>query len=138
MAATNLLPRILEQSLFNGVLCSLNGTNKMVQFTYVAFNPGTLTAELSISKTNKKLEVRDVTGTFLGTVQSIGMVGSSLGILSRRTVSRYLNHSEKSIYAPNLGINVFLQEVGAILTNFEAPTYVRKDSLVPQIVLPKP
>jgi len=96
MAASQLLPRILEQSLFNGANCLLNGTSNLILFTYVNFNPGTVNNKMTVDKSAKPIEVRSIEGVLLGIIPSIGMTVFALGI-GRRTLGEYINHNSRAV-----------------------------------------
>jgi len=91
MALSQLIPRILEQSLFLHHLPTLND-NKWVDFEYLSWTPALL-AVYSANKTIKLIEIRDLAGNLLRPhFESINLTAKILG-LSTNTIKRYLNNS---------------------------------------------
>lgn len=138
MAVTQLCPRILEQSILHHFPCSLNGIDRLVRFRYVRFNPATLTVRLVLGKTAIPINV--ISGNkVIATSSSKEQLLRLLGILSRRTIARYMNHVVPLNTPPALlGGPVNLREVhfrGPLHTN---PIIHRADNelLLPDLVIP--
>lgn len=91
MAITQLVPRILEQSLFEHFPSSLTGMDREVRFNYVTFDPGTLNIPLFLSETAVMVDViKD--GVVVQTANSINELVRITGVMSRNTLIRYINH----------------------------------------------
>lgn len=108
MAITQLVPRILEQSIFEHFHCNLNGKDRLVRFTYVEFNISSLSIPLSLSGTGKLVHIiKD--GKIILTSASIQELLPLLDILSSRTISKYINHV-LPINSPLLGpVNLLIK-----------------------------
>jgi len=57
LAITQLIPRILEQSLLSDMVFSLNGKNKLIRFTYTKWDKNTLLLPISSNKLAKSVEI---------------------------------------------------------------------------------
>lgn len=116
MAVTQLVPRILEQSLFDSFASVLTGTDRLVRFTYTRFNFASLNQPLELGSTSIKVEIiRD--NAVIVTATSMQEATNILGV-GRKTVQRYLNHI-KSFNSPLCGV-VNIKEVhyaGPLLTH---------------------
>src|SRR5947207_4769144 len=97
-AITQILPRILEQSLLNSFTFNLNGKDKLVRFLYSNWNNKNLNLPLIKDKMSKSVNII-MDGKVERTVNSIQKLLPILGIKSRTTVMRYMNHI-KNFYSP--------------------------------------
>jgi hypothetical protein len=101
MAVTQLVPRILEQSLFEHFKSELSGKDRLVKFTYTRFNVGSLTIPLIQGKTAKTIEIlRD--GKVILEAASQSQCAQLLG-MGYKTVLSYLNHITP-VNSPLLGL----------------------------------
>jgi len=85
MAITQLLLRILEQSLLNTFVFNLNGKNKLVRFLYISWNTQNLSLPPVKYKMSKSVNII-IDRKVIKTVDSIQKLLPLLGIKSRRTV----------------------------------------------------
>lgn len=97
---TQLVPRILEQSLFESFPSSLTGKDRLVRFTYTRFNKGSLTQPLELGSTRIKVEIYNDKGV-LQIAASMQEVGHILGV-GNKAVQKYINHV-KPINSPLFG-----------------------------------
>jgi hypothetical protein len=98
-AVTQLIPRILEQSLISHFIFTLNGERKLIMFSYTNWNIKNLYVPL-IDKRAKEVQII-MNNKIIRTVHSLRKLMDVLGIKSKRTITRYINHI-KSVYSPNL------------------------------------
>lgn len=116
-AITQLIPRILEQSLLLHFSFTLKGERKLIIFSYTNWDINKLYIPISRDKTAKQVQIIK-NNKVIRTVHSIRKLMDILGIKSIRTIARYMNHII-SLYSPNLGYFV----------NIKYP-YVEKESLL--------
>jgi len=135
MATTQIVPRILEQSLLYKTPSKLNGKDKLVRFTYVNFNESTITQELSSQITAKIVDVFDTNGLKLLTVQSINQLLATLGIKSRRTLARHINNT-KPFNSPKLGKLVTIVERGVTPVSKDIVHRTDKEKNLPALDIP--
>lgn len=110
MAVTQLVPRILEQSLFHHFKSELSGKDRLVRFTYTKFNAGSLAIPLVQGKTAKSIDIfRD--GELVLVAVSQSQCAQVLG-MGYKTVTHYLNNI-MPVQSPLLGL-VNLQSSGYI------------------------
>lgn len=116
MAVTQLVPRILEQSLFSHFASTLSGKDRLVRFTFTRFNPGSLDQPLELGSTSTKVVITQ-NGEPIQTAASIQEAANILGV-GRKVVQLYLNHI-KPLNSPLCGIvNVKVHNyVGSLLTH---------------------
>lgn len=108
MAITQLVPRILEESLFRAYASTLTGKDRLVRFVYTRFNKGSLTQPLELGSTRIKVEISNSQGPFQ-TCASMQEVTNALGV-GLKTVQKFINHVSP-INSPKCGL-VNIQEVG--------------------------
>ena len=99
-AVTQLIPRILEQSLLSHFTFTLNGERKLIMFSYTSWNIENLYVPVLGNKMAKQVQII-MNDKIIRTVHSIGKLMDVLGIKSKRTIARYMNHI-KNFYSPNL------------------------------------
>ena len=90
MAITQLLPRILEQSLLDTYIFNLNGKNKLVKFSYSNRDPYTLNTPILTNNMPKSVNIL-INGKVVRIVNSIQNLLPVLGIKSRSTIFKYMN-----------------------------------------------
>jgi len=90
MAITQLLPRILEQSLLDTYIFNLNGKNKLVKFSYSNWDPYTLNTPILTNNMSKSVNIL-INGKVVRIVNSIQNLLPVLGIKSRSTIFKYMN-----------------------------------------------
>lgn len=100
MAVSQLVPRILEQSLFEYYDSSLTGQDRLVRFRYTTFDPATLNLPLKGGSTSIAVTVITKSGNIL-TYPSIEQAAKGLG-MGRKSVQRYMNH-ESPLMTRTLG-----------------------------------
>ena len=98
MAITQLLPRILEQSLLDTYIFNLNGKNKLVKFSYSNRDPYTLNTPILTNNMPKSVNIL-INGKVVRIVNSIQNLLPVLGIKSRSTIFKYMNHV-KGVFSP--------------------------------------
>ena len=101
MAVSQLIPRILEQSLFEHFASTLTGDDRLVLFHYVEYFVGSLMMPLFLGDTAKLVHII-ADGVIIQTANSIAELVRILGVKSRRTIGKYINHIVP-IYSPLLG-----------------------------------
>lgn len=109
MAVTQLVPRILEQSIFEHFKSELTGKDRLVRFTYTRFNSESLNQPLELGSTSTKVFILQDNVP----VQTASILG-----VGRKSIQLYLNHT-KPINSPSCG-TVNIQEtdfVGPLLTH---------------------
>jgi len=106
---TQLIPRILEQSLLTKFKPELNGEISTVLYQYTSWNPKTLNIPRTIDFFSKTIEVK-IKGELLITLPSINITAITLGV-SRERIRLYLNKL-KELYSPILNTKVNVNEVG--------------------------
>lgn len=84
IAIIQILPRILEQSLLNSFIFSLNGKDKLVRFLYTNWDPQYLNLPAVKDKMSKSVSIV-IEGKEVKTVNSIQKLLPILGIKSRNT-----------------------------------------------------
>ncbi len=134
MAVSQLVPRILEQSLIYHLSPELNGKG-FVLFRYTSFYLSSLSAVLNSGSTAVIVEVlRD--GKVIQTVPSKQALLTVLGVGSRRTIEKYFNHVSP-INSPVMGL-VNLRVVG-FDTSPLTHTIIHRtsnDFLLPDLIIP--
>lgn len=98
MAITQLLPRILEQSLLDNFPFNLNGNNKLVKFSYTNWDSNLLNLPGLTKNTAKSVDIL-INNKIIRTVNSIQDLLPVLGIKSRNTIFKYMNHV-KGFFSP--------------------------------------
>lgn len=98
IAITQLLSRILEQSLFYNFSFNLNGENKLVKFSYTNWYSSTLNLPMLKNKMSKCVDII-INEKVVRTVNSIQDLLAVLGVKCRNTLSKYMNHV-KGFYSP--------------------------------------
>jgi hypothetical protein len=96
-AITQLIPRILEQSLLSNLIFNLNGKNKLVRLMYTKWDKNTLLLPVSNDKMAKSVEIL-INNKLIRVVDSIEKAITVLGV-SRNTGFKYMNHV-KGFYSP--------------------------------------
>lgn len=135
MAVSQLVPRILEQSIFESFGCHLNGLDRLVKFTFVNFNISSLADPLSLSLSSITVQIISK-GLVILTAASKQQLLSLLGVQSRRTVDRYMDH-ETPIKSPLLGpVNLLTKGNEKPLLNHPIVHRVGRDLLLPDLVIP--
>jgi len=99
MAITQLLPRILEQSLLDTYTFNLNGKNKLVKFSYSKWDPYILNTPVLTNNMSKSVNIL-INGKVVRIVNSVQDLLPILGIKSRSTLFKYMNHV-KGFFSPN-------------------------------------
>jgi hypothetical protein len=135
MAVSQLVPRLLEQSIMYHFPCSLNGGLQLVTFRYTSFNPALFSTPLILGFNGIPVNVIS-DGVVVFTSQSKHQLMPKLGIGSRRTIDRYMNHI-KPINSPLIG-PVNLQEVNYTLPLLTHELIHRADFelLLPDLMIP--
>jgi len=131
MAITQLLPRILEQSLLSNYSFSLNGKDKLVKFSYTNWNSEILNLPLIKDKRSKLVDII-INEKVVKTVNSINELLPVLGIQSRNTVKRYMNHV-RGFYSPTYKefVNIKYPHISNLSTHeIVFRTYKEKPELV--------
>ena len=90
----------MEQSLLCNLPFNLNGEDKLVRFTYTNWNSNTLGIPPFKNKTAKPVNII-IKDKNIKTVNSIQELVLVLGVKSRNTLFKYMNHV-KGFYSPNL------------------------------------
>lgn len=99
-AITQLIPRILEQSLLLNFSFTLNGERKLITFSFTNWDIKNLYIPVLGNKTAKQVQIV-MNNKVIRTIYSIRKLMGILGIKSMRTIAKYMNHTI-SIYSPNL------------------------------------
>lgn len=133
IAISQLLPRILEQSLLVNYSFVLNGRDKLVRFTYTNWNSNALSLPVIRDKVSKVINIV-IDKKVVKIVDSIQKLLPVLGIKSRNTIFKYMNHV-KGLYSPTYGklVNIRYPYVQTLLNH---EIVHRKVKNVPELVLP--
>lgn len=89
----------MEQSLLSRFTFTLNGERKLITFSYTNWNIKNLYVPI-IDKRAKEVQII-INNKIIRTVHSLRKLMDVLGIKSKRTIAKYINHV-KSIYSPYL------------------------------------
>jgi hypothetical protein len=134
-AITQLIPRILEQSLISHFTFTLNGERKLIIFSYNSWNIKNLYVPIMGSKVSKQIQII-MNGKIIRTVHSIRKLMDILGIKSRRTIAKYINHI-KSIYSPNYKDYVNIKYPHVSKENLLTHDIIyRKVKNIPELIIP--
>jgi GIY-YIG catalytic domain len=142
LAITQLVPRILEQSLCtrdifeitkDSLSFKLNGSSGLVLFTYTSWDPATLNWKIKEQVTAKLVEIL-IDGNVVRVVGSIEMCATVLG-LSRNTVMRYMNHV-KSVYSKHLNAKVNVRFPQSLTKTDPIIHRKNREIEIPSLVIP--
>ena len=134
-AITQLIPRILEQSLLLHFSFPLNGERKLIIFSYTNWDIKNLDMPVLGDKTAKQVQII-VNNKVIRTVHSIRKLMGILGIKSIGTIARYMNHII-SFYSPNLKgfVNIkypYVEEENLLTHDI----IHRKSKNIPELIIP--
>jgi hypothetical protein len=117
LAITEVLPRILEQSLLYTLPASLNGKDRLVKFSYTKWDPEILLYPIKRRTNSKQVDIL-INGKIIKTVSSIRGLINVLGIKSKTTIKKYMNHKE-GVYSPNYNekVNIKFPHVNELLNH---------------------
>lgn len=99
IAISQLLPRILEQSLLVNYSFILNSKDKLVRFSYTNWSSNMLSVPVIINKVSKEVNII-INEKVVKTVDSIHNLLPVLGIKSINTLFKIMNHI-KGFYSPS-------------------------------------
>jgi hypothetical protein len=131
-AITQLIPRILEQSLLSDLIFNLNGKNKLVRLMYTKWDKNTLLLPVSNDKMAKSVEIL-TNNKLIRVVDSIEKAITVLGV-SRNTGFKYMNHV-KGFYSPYLKeiVNIKHPHIETLLTH---KIIYRKEEDISELSIP--
>jgi hypothetical protein len=134
-AITQLIPRILEQSLLLHFSFTLNGERKLIIFSYTNWDIKNLYMPVLGNQIAKQVQII-MNNRVIRTVHSIRKLMDVLGIKSIRTIAKYMNHII-SFYSPNLNGFVNIRypyvEEESLLTH---DIIHRKTKNIPELIIP--
>lgn len=134
-AITQLIPRILEQSLLNNFTFTLNGARKLITFSYTNWDINNLYVPIIGIKTAKQVQII-MNKRIIRTVHSIRKLIDVLGIKSKRTIAKYMNHI-RSFYSPNLKGFVNIKHPYIEKESFLTHDIIhRKMKNIPELIIP--
>ena len=134
-AVTQLIPRILEQSLLLHFLFTLNGKDNKVRFSYTKWDSKFLSIPVLDNKTAKRVQIV-IDKKVVRIVNSIQQLMSILGIKSRRTIMKYMNHV-RSFYSPNYKNYVNIRYPNMDEENLLTHNIIHRNlSNIPELVIP--
>lgn len=133
MAITQILPRILEQSLLNNFIFNLNGKDKLVRFLYTNWDSKNLNLPAIKDKMSKSVSII-IEGKEVKVVNSIEKLLPILGIKSRNIVMRYMNHT-KGFYSTTYKefVNIRYPHIKNLLNH---EIIFRKNKKLPELIIP--
>lgn len=134
-AITQLIPRVLEQSLLLHFTFALNNESKLILFSYTSWNSNNLFTPLLENKRGKQVQII-INSKVIMTVYSIRMLMEVLGIKSRETIVRYINHV-RTFYSPKLKNYVNIKYPYVSIENLLTHNIIhRKNINVPELIIP--
>lgn len=115
LAITQILPRILEQALLYTLPSVLNGKGRLVKFSHSKWDSDMLLHQRKKETNSKSVDIL-IKGKIIKTVNNISELCNVLGIKSRTTVRKYMNHVD-SVYSPNYNekVNIKFPHVTMLL-----------------------